>query len=350
MSCRVLHVAPLEKFIPPFINLFRTEFSGTGQFFYTYGNFDKYPYVDGEDSKHVFRTGGKLKYIFNKYSPLLIKMYRAEKIILHGLSDFSLVLLLAFNPWLLKKCHWCIWGADLYIHQTSKKSVDKSIKEIFRGFVIKRIGFLVSYLEGDVNLARKWYGARGTYKNCLLYLSNVYTSRPQVTVKKETVNIQVGNSAEISNNHIEVLEALRKYKDEDIKIFMPLSYGDNKYASEVIIKGRDLFGDKFVPLIDFMPFDKYLEFLDSIDIAIFNHRRQQAMGNTITLLGLGKTVYVRQDTSQWELFKSQNIVVKSLDSFCLKLMSPDVRSKNISAVKNKYSKEKLICQYKVLIS
>ncbi|PKG75872.1 hypothetical protein CXF86_04735 [Shewanella sp. GutCb] len=350
MSCKVLHVAPLEKFIPPFIKLIRTEFSGTGQFFYTYGNFDKYPYIDGEDSKHVFRKGGKLKYLFDKYSPLLIKMYKAEKIILHGLSDFSLVILLAFNPWLLKKCHWCIWGADLYFHKTSQKSVRKSIQEIFRGFVIKRIGFLVSYLEGDVDLARKWYGAKGIYKECLLYLSNVYTSLPQAAEKNVTINIQIGNSAEVSNNHIEVLEALRKYKDENIKIFVPLSYGDNKHASEVISKGRDWFGEKFVPLNDFMSFDKYLEFLGSIEIAIFNHRRQQAMGNTITLLGLGKTVYIREDTSQWELFKSQNIVVKSLNSFCLELMTPDIRAKNISAVKNTYSKEKLLRQYKAIIS
>ena len=41
-----------------------------------------------------------------------------------------------------------------------------------------------------------------------------------------------------------------------------------------------------------MPFNQYLEFLGKIDIAIFNHRRQQGFGNAITLLGLGKKVYL----------------------------------------------------------
>lgn len=52
---------------------------------------------------------------------------------------------------------------------------------------------------------------------------------------------------------------------------------------KVIIKGKELFGEKFIPLTEFMTFEKYLEFLGSIDIAIFAHKRQQAMGNTITI-------------------------------------------------------------------
>ena len=45
------------------------------------------------------------------------------------------------------------------------------------------------------------------------------------------------------------------------------------------------FWRKFKPLVDFMPFDEYLNLLAKVDIAIFNHKRQQAMGNTTILLG-----------------------------------------------------------------
>jgi len=34
-----------------------------------------------------------------------------------------------------------------------------------------------------------------------------------------------------------------------------------------------------------MPLDEYLNLLAKIDIAIFNHKRKQAMGNITTLLG-----------------------------------------------------------------
>ncbi|WP_083234102.1 TDP-N-acetylfucosamine:lipid II N-acetylfucosaminyltransferase [Candidatus Marithrix sp. Canyon 246] len=75
-------------------------------------------------------------------------------------------------------------------------------------------------------------------------------------------------------------------------MFVPLSYGDPKgvYIKEVISTGTKIFGDKFIPMTEFMDFDKYLNFLGSINITIFNHNRQQAMGNTITLLGFGKKV------------------------------------------------------------
>jgi hypothetical protein len=57
-----------------------------------------------------------------------------------------------------------------------------------------------------------------------------------------------------------------------------------QHAKLVIAQGHEWFGDKLVPMTGFMPFEQYLEFLKSFDIAIFNHQRQQAMGNTITLL------------------------------------------------------------------
>lgn len=38
------------------------------------------------------------------------------------------------------------------------------------------------------------------------------------------------------------------------------------------------------------------------------------MGNTITLLGLGKTVYMRSDTTQWQFFKEKEIVVGDVEA------------------------------------
>ena len=123
---------------------------------------------------------------------------------------------------------------------------------------------------------------------------------------------------------------------------MPLSYGDKKHAQAVIQQGQQWFGDKFKPLTEFMPFDEYLTLLGTIDIAIFNHKRQQAMGNTITLLGLGKTVYIRNDVSQWRFFKNKNIVVGDVQ----KLSNLDALNieNNQEKVKEYFSKEKLIEQ------
>ena len=53
----------------------------------------------------------------------------------------------------------------------------------------------------------------------------------------------------------------------DIKIIVPLSYGDNAYAAELCEKGKELFGDKFKGLVEFIPLDKYRELLRETDRA-----------------------------------------------------------------------------------
>ena len=239
-----------------------------------------------------------------------------------------------------------MWGADLYTYQLSERNKSWYKKELFRRPVIKNMGHLVTYIKGDVELAREWYGAKGEYHECLMYLSNTYKVLDVPSIQSDTINIQIGNSADPSNNHFEILDKLLPFKDQNIKMYAPLSYGDQIHANKVIAKGKELFGDKFIALTDFMPFDQYLSFLGGIDIAIFNHKRQQAMGNTITLLGLGKTVFIRSDTTQWQLFKDKNIEVLNTLNFELNYIKD--LEKNIKNTADYFSKETLIEQYKLL--
>jgi len=159
--------------------------------------------------------------------------------------------------------------------------------------------------------------------------------------KSSTINIQIGNSADPSNEHFEMLEILEKYRDEDIKIFAPLSYGPKDYAYKVKDEGEKIFGDKFVAMLDFMPFEEYLTFLGEIDIAIFNHKRQQAMGNTISLLGLGKKVYMRNGVSQWGFFDKINVKVYDISDIELVLIRSEVARSNYESVLKYFSQETL---------
>lgn len=281
---------------------------------------------------------------------LLVQVNIADKIILHGLCGWPLVLVLALNPWLLKKCHWVIWGADLYVHMAEKKDWRWHKNEFFRRFVIKRIGHLATYIPGDVELARKWYGAKGHYHECLMYPSNLYKQYDVPQKEHTTINIQVGNSADPSNNHLEVFEKLLAYKGQDIKIYVPLSYGDQVYAKTVIEVGTNLFGDKFVSMTDFMPFEKYLEFLGQIDIAIFNHKRQQGMGNTITLLGLGKKVYMRNDVSSYIFFIKKGIKIFDIANLQMTTLTNDDKKNNLARVADFFSETSLKSQLEELFT
>lgn len=189
------------------------------------------------------------------------------------------------------------------------------LKERLRGFVIKRIGFLLTYVKGSVDLARKYYGARGEYIEMIGYLSN---SIPSHTIsfknyKKNNITILVGNSADPTNNHFAALDKLTEFKKENIQIYTPISYGDKDYEKKVINYGNSLFGDKFIDITELISYSEYIHFLKDIDIAVFNHQRQQAMGNTINILAMKKKVYLRVGTTQKEFFDNLDVKIFSIN-------------------------------------
>lgn len=335
MSKKILHIASCDRFVPPFVDEITKYF-----------NYDKHDFLLTSGpaetelvfTKNVYFFSGKTLYSkLSYYLSAIVKMHQADKVILHGLFNYRLIQVLFFFPWLLKKCYWMIWGADLYSYQIKKHDLNWKVREFFRRSVIKNIGHLVTYIEEDVALARKWYGATGEYHECILYRSNLYKDYQVPKVNNSAINIQVGNSADVSNNHVEVLQKLLPYKDENIKIHVPLSYGSKEYAQQVILQGREWFGEKFNAITELMSFQDYLAFLGNIDIAIFNHRRQQGMGNTITLLGLGKTVYLRSDTAQWKFFEDRKIAIKDTKDF--KNLDFLFHIENVSIVKEYFSEK-----------
>ncbi len=334
-----------DKFIPPFIDLLENQNYFPFHVFYVTGDREKFPI---KKRKNVFFSkdfSGKISALVG----LLKGLYSADKIIIHRLKG-GIIEVLFFQPWLLSKCHWVIWGADLYDYKLAERNWQWKLKEFFRRPVIKRMGHIVTYIEGDVELARKWYGATGRYLECIMYTSNVYNHLEVRVEPHSTINIQIGNSADPTNNHLEILEKLTPFKDQDIAIYAPLSYGSAEYAQKVIAAGMSIFGDKFKPLTDFIPFDQYLEFLGKVDIAIFNHKRQQAMGNTITLLGMGKKVYIRNDVTQWSHFKEQGLTIYSVDQLNLSQPSEVEIDCNSKIIKEKYSIKQLLLQWERIFS
>ncbi|QIZ66040.1 TDP-N-acetylfucosamine:lipid II N-acetylfucosaminyltransferase [Geobacillus subterraneus] len=246
---------------------------------------------------------------FTSLFTLINSMYKCEKIFLHGLFNFKIVFLLFLQPWLLKKSNWIVWGGDLYHYKFRKRNFKSDVQELVRRFVIKNFGAITTLVKGDYDLAKKWYGVKGDYYHGV-YINPVNLEYLQKVkkIKKDNrngINIQIGNSADPSNNHIQILDLLKKFKDENINIYAPLSYGNHDYAKEVVHYGKELFGNKFKPLLEFLNPEEYSKYLASIDIAIFNHERQQALGNIYALLYLGKKIYIRSDISTWDYLKEQ---------------------------------------------
>lgn len=326
-----------KKFVLPFIEYIHDNFADGLHEFVVYGSVEAGDLLKQTDTV-IFPS------LLSNLFALSNIMNKAKKLIIHGSFNNHLLYVLSLQPWLLKKCYWVMWGGDLYAHENEQKNWRWKKNEIFRHFVIKRFGHFLTYLDGDYELVKKWYGATGKYHKCIMYQSNVFSDLSIETIPHSTINIQVGNSADPSNNHVEVFDRLASYKKQDITIYAPLSYGDKKHAEVVTKLGKKIFSDKFIPLTDFMPFNQYLEFLAKIDVAIFNHKRQQAMGNTITLLGLGKKVYMRKDVTPWAAFDEMDIKVFDVCNIDLSPLNDSDRINNQQLIKSHFSKTTLTRQ------
>ncbi|NKE68736.1 hypothetical protein RAMLITH_23215 [Ramlibacter sp. RBP-2] len=340
----ILHIVTLDKFIAPFIDFVEQEC----------GDFDRHRFICLGDSQryplrqrpNVLLEAGLTPWQLRL--ELLRATNRADRIILHGLFDERAVRLLALQPWLLARCYWMIWGGDLYWYRSAPRTWAWRRNEFLREFVIRRLGHLVSYIEGDVARAREWYGARGRYRECLMYTSNVYRHAGMPPRSGGTINILVGNSADPTNEHLEVLRKLAAHRDADIKVFAPLSYGDLEYGRAIAQEGRRLLGEKFVALTDFMRPDDYLGLLREMDVAVFNHRRQQGMGNIITLLGLGKKVFLRSDISTWEFLQGLQLAVFDVAGLDPVPLDEDTARANTKIVAERFSADVLRAQLRSL--
>ena len=335
----ILHLFNWDrKFFPPFRKLIHDHFPGGRHRFVVYGDVDSATFAATDDTI-VYPT------LLRNAIPLSKAMRRADKIILHGLFNNHLLYILALQPWVLEKSCWVLWGGDLYIHEPERSGWRFHKDEWFRRFVIRRIDRIATYVKGDYDLAKKWYGAEGWYCECILYPSNVYRRSHTEVQQSSFLSIQIGNSADPGNCHFEIFERLDQHQHADFKLYVPLSYGDQRYAAEVISVGTRIFGDRFIPMTGFMSYDLYRDFWGKMDIAIFAHKRQQGMGNMISLLGLGKKVYMRSDVTSWQFFKHLGVAVFDIDQIELTRLDEHTRRVNEVNIAAYFSESKLIKQW-----
>jgi len=340
MGNKVLHIAGCDKFIPPFVEFVRRNFEFSQHEFLLTNGMGEKELKTAYNVRLAKRTASdRLKH----YGQAIVKMHQADKVILHGLFDIQLVALLFFMPWLLKKCYWLVWGGDLYVHQLGEKNWQWKRKEFFRRKVIRNMGAIVTSIEGDYANIVAWYQARGKWLKLFTYPSSLYVPCDKKEAQgSECLNILVGNSADPTNQHVRVFEKLKNNIPEKAKVYVPLSYGDEAYRKKVLEKGEELLGEQFLPLINFLPLDEYNAFLNTIDVAVFAHKRQQALSNIRTLLGMGKKVYMNPDSSAYGYLTSFGLVIFDFNSLGVMSVGFDFSDQNSEIIEKVFSESKLI--------
>ncbi|MGL5988349.1 TDP-N-acetylfucosamine:lipid II N-acetylfucosaminyltransferase [Cetobacterium sp.] len=343
---KILHVMGNDKFINNYIEFVNKNFDENHLFYIIKG----VDYLDVPDSNNViyfkYKKENFLRWYIGMiliYIKLWFNILKFDKVIFHSLGNNYTILFLFLNPWILKKSNWIIWGGDLYsYYERINSGIIRKVFYKIENFVKGNLNEYTTHVEGDYKLAKELFGAKGKYNNCFMYLSNIYQERKITQENKKEIWIQIGNSAEPSNNHLEIIDKLEKFRDEKIQLVCPLSYGDKEWAKSVIDYGKSKFGDKFIPITDYMKFEEYIQFLSKVDIAIFAHDRQQAVGNITSLLSMEKTVYLKKEVTTYGMLEDLGVEIGDfLELDNLNLFSIEDRQKNKEIIKRRFSEERL---------
>ena len=319
---KYIHIMPNEKFITPYIEFIKNNFNFEEHKFYL---------INGESEKKFKIPIYKNVYFYksNKNNNFilimdLIKLWimlyknlnKSKYLYFHSLFDKRIILFLFIFRKFLKKSNWVIWGGDLYCYKKRKSSFKYSIWYKIEDYVKRNFAYISTLVPEDYEVAKKYYKVKGKNQMAIypVDFDIEFFNSLSIELKNDTY-IQVGNSADPSNNHFEILDILSRYRNENIRIFCILSYGDREYAKKVNEYGKKIFKEKFTGIFDYMAFKEYCNYLKKIDILVFNHKRQQGLGNIFILSYLEKKIYMRNDISSWNyLTQDLGLILNSYEN------------------------------------
>ena len=274
--------------------------------------------------------------------------YKSDAIIFHGLFNIRYMIFFTLQPWLLKKCNWVIWGGDIYARKKKNKKLTEKVVEHLKLVLCRYLGYATTLADEDFRYFQDGYGFKGThlktkYPTPLTRKHLDKTISDNLSVNRgHQINIMIGNSATETNQHFQALDLLSRFRVYDLKLFIPLSYGDRDnflaYGDKVIAYANSIFGEEKVkPIRKRMSAEEYIELISQMDIGLFNCNRQQAMGNIAILFASGAKIYLRSDTTMWSNYKERGNIIyniedikhQSFEEFCQYDRENQVRNRTV---------------------
>ncbi|MCM1125481.1 MAG: TDP-N-acetylfucosamine:lipid II N-acetylfucosaminyltransferase [Lachnospiraceae bacterium] len=351
-----IHVFPKSKFTECHVTFINSSFSAAEHEFILYTNkeFRIPDYIYNEGNVYDLDKEG-LNWFYKK-------LQKADGVIFHtlGINLYALIMLFLHKE-ILRKSMWLIWGADLYCYREPKESLPDKIVEYLRKEVISCFAVIATLTQGDYVLARKWYHVKAPnvrvdyyYEREIRILQALHDAKTRTNTRHR---ILLGNSATKTNRHEEILNFFEKFKEADFELIVPLSYGDMEYGEYIEKIGTEKLGDKFIPIMQYMELEQYYELLNSVDAAIFNNDRQQALGNIAALLYLGKKVYMRRETTMWEeLVDIRGYRIHSIEELSntdiesMIYMDAEEKNRNFQSINELYSVDRRVKEWREAFS
>ena len=293
-------------------------------------------YVNEKGKDSLILADSKLKqieyYLNNRLdfvtSFKIIKiMKQYDYIVFHSLYfRFVFRLIVCFHKSLLKKIVWIEFGNDLYI----KPGFLRGLTYILTRIIANNCNSFVGIFEPDCEYFERKY-AKSNAKiffapYCGPEVPDFFVDRmvnnniplEKKKISKEEVVIQIGHNGMRSLNHIKVLNTLRRFRNENIKILLILNYGDSKkYRDRVQRYAEKCFPGKVKYLKNFLGEDEYYKVIDNVDICIFNTYRQAALANINRMIWNNVKMYIPSNSVMFKFFKDNGAAVEKYEEIAI---------------------------------
>jgi len=310
---KYLHVIPpRQNIIYPFVRMVLDSFERSEHFFLvTHTDETIAPQLAECENTAFLPKGSRLRSLFVFYRQLK----NAQYIIWHSLYlKPCQVLLLGVCRGLLRKSAWVEWGKDLYHYETAGKSILHLLYNALQRRIREQMVLYVAIFPPDEQVFRERLHSRAPVMH-VSYLAPdaVHTLEKTRPARRETdgcVHVQVAHSCNPWNHHADILDDLARFRDEDIRLHIPLGTGyPPKNARDIARRAAQMFGEKADCIMEEVEKEDYLRFLWNMDIVVFRLYRQAALGNLLRLLYMGKKVYLPGGTAMYDFFIRQGAQV-----------------------------------------
>jgi len=332
---KILHITNDDKFIDAAYYLYEKAFPNSNKVIVTIP----------DEINYILKYIKNDKYLISKKNKESIAKIKNEIeehdiVVFHSYDDFKAELIEKRN---IKKFIYVVWGYEIYTNnfkflynnfeketlnyiEKNNSYIKKKLKPyyyIVKSFFqilndnkfkkLKKIKYVAILHKEDFDLFRKKNIINKNAKHCIFtYYPIEFIFKQNKDNKISGNNILIGNSATPTNNHLDIF---KKLKDLDLtgkQIILPLSYGNKEYGKYISKQANTIFND-VRPLFDFMPLNEYNKLLQSCNILIMNHIRQQGVGNILAGLWLGSKVFLNKKNTFYKYLKRIGCIVFSLD-------------------------------------